>query len=652
MSVVLPLLVYGLMGVALILVPYASIRAPAGNRAEAGPIHEKRAMYLLAAFAIGLTALRGVVPAAGVLLVTIASWGRGPRAMVGSAAAALIVSALAWWLLTISVEPLQRWLTAGVCLTMALMARNCSFETLLPAGPTKARGRELLIPLGLFVLALCAALLTGSLNESGSAYLAWHHWGAYISPVISLISGAVPYRDFPVQYGMGPTLLLTAACQGNYWSALFWAAAVANASLLAAFGWIAVVLTRNMGAFTRALALAGLVAATLMWTGYPISWLNPVATPSVGGLRFLPLALIAAAVATFEDGEQTGYKVPLAAMAAGHALWLVSLAWSPETGFFATSVWWPWLAIRRADQQSEQSGKWRTLVVYGVLAVLAYLASHAALALLFRAAFGYWVSPAEFLYYQLNPPGRLPIDGLGSIWFAVTVFVFACLGIARSTDRSRRRTLYALALSGWAAFSYFISRSHDNNIINLLAWFLLTMLAAQRALPSDLSAGFLRGTLAGIIGLVASFHFPAWSVHPDTTQIAGLQIGPTAVIDRFKADPNDPHLVIPRDAATLYSNLRREGARGIVLLDWERIMLDPLPAEQWTLINNGANFQPLPQSEISRFAARGAAMYKRGGWLIIGNDYVPRWLPAISRAYVVTKRRSLGGYTAYLMMPR
>jgi len=152
--------------------------------------------------------------------------------------------------------------------------------------------------------------------------------------------------------------------------------------------------------------------------------------------------------------------------------------------------------------------------------------------------------------------------------------------------------------------------------------------------------------------LVASFNFPAWSVRPGAAQIAGLQLGSSSIIERFEAAPSDVDPIIPPEAAALYNNLRREGARGIVLLNWQRIMLDQLPTEQWTVINNGANYQPLPPQEIGRFAIRGAAINRRGGWLIIANDYVPRWLGPFSKAYVVTESRTLGDYTAFHMLPR
>ena len=41
----------------------------------------------------------------------------------------------------------------------------------------------------------------------------WHHWGAYIAPAESIISGARLFYDVPAQYGLGPTLILVLGCK-------------------------------------------------------------------------------------------------------------------------------------------------------------------------------------------------------------------------------------------------------------------------------------------------------------------------------------------------------------------------------------------------------------------------------------------------------
>ena len=640
----LPLLVYGLLVAAVVLLPYLAPAMAAGKAADDRPL-----LILLAGGAALLTLLRGILPAEGAVLLVLASLGHGPRALLGSAAAALLLAATTWWLLWVDIAPVQHWLTGGACLIMALLARHCRFE---PAArrPVRAWPGEAATVAALLAIGLGAGLLTGATNSPDSARMAWHHWGAYLSPVHALLAGGVPFRDFPVQYGMGPTLLLAAACRGDCWTGIYWVTLVANALHLATFGWMALLLTRAMDRASRALAIAALAVAMLVWTGYPPDWGSAVMTPSVGGLRFLPLALIAALVLGIE--ARADGRLPRSRALAGHALWLLGLAWSPETGFFATLVWWPWLALRRADGLAARIGKWRALAGGGLLAGLAVIAGYGALALLFRARFGDWAAPGDFLLYMRYPPGRLPVMALGALWFALAVLVLAGFALARSAAPAQRRALYAVMLAALAAFSYFLSRSHDNNVLNLLPWLILTLLAAQQALPVPVAAGFLRAALAGIVALTASINFHPWTLREGAASLAGLQIGPAPLTARFAPMPGDPGLLVHPDAAALYGALRREGAAGVLLFDQQMVMLAADPARAWSVVNNPANFVPLPDQEIRRYVRAGARLHARGGWLIAANAEAPRWLARFAEAYAVRESRAHGRYTAYRMVPR
>ena len=116
---------------------------------------------------------------------------------------------------------------------MALLARHCHFEKTAQTSPQPGPVGAVVTLCGLFALGMGAALFSGALNPVGSAIYAWHHRGAYLSPVYALIGGGTPFRDFPVQYGMGPTLLLAAFCKGSCWSEIYWVTATFNALYLA-----------------------------------------------------------------------------------------------------------------------------------------------------------------------------------------------------------------------------------------------------------------------------------------------------------------------------------------------------------------------------------------------------------------------------------
>ncbi len=645
----LPMLVYTLVLAAILLLPFVVRR-----KAQLAPEGDGWLTVVLAGGAVLLTGVRGGLLVDGAALLILASLGYGLRALAGTLAAALLLAASTWWLVRIDIPSSQLILAALACLTMAILARQCRFMPLGHAPSSSISGSERAAVAALLVLGLAAGLMTGALNVPVSAKAAWHHWGAYLSPVHPLLAGGVPFRDFPVQYGMGPTLLLASACGSDCWSGLYAVTVVANALYLATLGWIALLLMRGMDKASRLLALAALLCAVFVWTGYPLDWAHPVMTPSVGGLRFLPLAALVALIVTAESlaAAELPPSLPRPAVWAGHGLWLLGLAWSPETAFFTTLVWWPWLALRRADGETSQAAKAKALLRGGATGLVAVIAGYAVLALVFRLVFGSGIALGDFLLYLRFPPGPVPITPFGAIWLVAAVLLLAGVALMRSDKPVARRSLYACLLAALAAFSYFLSRSHDNNVLNLLPFLILVMLAAQAAWPTALGSGFMRAGLAGIIALTTAIHYPAWPVAKSATRIAGVQIGPSALIRHFAPEPQDPAPILPADAAALYSALARESGEAVLLFDDTKIMPSADPAKAWTGVNNLANCLPLPREVIRHYVRQGAKVFRRPGWLIVANGDAPFALDLFDAAYDVAASRAGGTYTAYRLVPR
>ena len=156
-------------------------------------------------------------------------------------------------------------------------------------------------------------------------------------------------------------------------------------------------------------------------------------TPSVDGMRFLPLAFLILAILW---GEAAGR--PIGAL--GYAVWLFSLAWSPEAGVYATIVWFPYLGLRAAQARGVStfgSVTWAALRG-GAVAGAALAAGIAILSLVFRAGFGDWPSASGFLTYILNPPGILPPNPLGPIWLIASALVIGAVALTRAEARELR----------------------------------------------------------------------------------------------------------------------------------------------------------------------------------------------------------------------
>ncbi|MBR0644713.1 hypothetical protein [Plastoroseomonas hellenica] len=508
----------------------------------------------------------------------------------------------------------------------------------------------------LAMLALASALLmlaTAPFSVPLAFRTLWHHWGAYIAPAEALLAGGVPFRDFPVQYGIGPTLVIAALCRTDCWPGTYWAVVVANLLYLLALGGCVLLLTRQSPRGVAALALLALAASVLFWTGYPPDFMGALAVPSVAGLRFLPLALLLLQILRSEDaGRPSGLT--------GHALWLFSLAWSPEAGFFALLVWWPYLALRRAQASA---GSWSVMLVLldGALrAVLALCLAGATLALLFRLVFGDWPSMFGFLAYVRNPPGNLPPNLQGPLWLMLAAVAAGLVAMSRSDPR-RSRMAFVCTTALVAVSAYYLGRSHDNNILNLFPFLVVALVAPASSGMPDALLGFSRTVMAGLVAWIATFGIGGWRQAWQTGH--GMDIGPLhllyqmrlvdaeaqALIDTWTAMLPDRSAPTADAAAALRS---LPGTTAPVLVSAPMLLPRTTAGRAWTGVNNLANYGLLPAPVIEHFVRRGAETYRLPGWLVVDQLQAGPWLNYFRTAYDVAEERAFGGYIAYRLLPR
>lgn len=579
-----------------------------------------------------------------VLVLPLLVLGLGPA--LGGLAALPLLAGMVWWAPALELSP------GRAALFVALGGLAAWLPRLLPQGAGLKRGW---IFLGLSLLGLAAVAFTGVFTTPNAFWALWHHWGAFTAPSEAMLAGAIPFRDFPVQYGMGPTLLVALLGRDDPWLGIYLAAGLTHLLYLLAMGGCVLALLRDAPQGRVLLALAAMAAAILLWTGYPPDYLGPLATPSVGGMRFLPLALLLLAILRHEAaGTAPGWT--------GHALWFLALAWSPEAGFHTTLVWWPYLALRQAGQAE---GRWQVLraLLWGAMrGVLALALALAALALLFRLGFGDWPSLFGFLTYVRSPPGILQPNLLGPVWLLLAAILMGLVGMAAGDARARRMgfvTLAALVGVG----SYYLGRSHDNNLLNLLPFLVLALVPLLRAEAPSLPGGFSRVVMAGLVAWSASFGLDAWRSAWQRGDAARL--GPADLLEQMRlATPASQArmdaAMVPlgltlapfADAGAALEWLRGIEAGPPVLVNVALLSVRDMPGPAWTGMSNIATYGLLPPATIEHFIARGAAVFGQPGWIVIDRARPEAWLDRFRTAYDVAEERSFGGYTAYRLVPR
>jgi hypothetical protein len=221
---------------------------------------------------------------------------------------------------------------------------------------------------------------------------------------------------------------------------------------------------------------------------------------------------------------------------------------------------------------------------------------------------------------------------------------------------SEARSLYVCLLGLLAAGSYYLSRSHDNNILNLFPLLILVLLAMLSGIEAtgrergDFERGLVQTVLAAMIAFVATFNFGPW--RDGVAQHGLVELGPGRLIGRFTPTHHDVPSVLTPDAVTALEYLRGRRAGTIVLLNESAIMLWSPPGKQWTGVNNVANFEVLPDTMIERYIRRGAIAYHRPGWILVDDAKYGHWVDMFKTAYDVREQESLGSYSAYYLVPR
>ena len=227
------LIVYAILLGGVLLTPYASLCV--GPERFSGRV----LCALLLGGALVLTVARQDVPWLGAFLL-LPFAGLGLAALLGGVTAALLFATVIWWWSTFQLGTVPAILFATLALAAGSLPRWKRLSTISDREPC------LLAPvLVCLLLGLVAGLITVPFESHDPLYTAWHHWSALLAPVEAWRGGGVPYRDFPIQYGLGPTTLLLTTCGSDCWRGLFYTAVVANALYFATLAGSAIILTER-----------------------------------------------------------------------------------------------------------------------------------------------------------------------------------------------------------------------------------------------------------------------------------------------------------------------------------------------------------------------------------------------------------------------
>lgn len=599
-----------------------------------------------------------------VLIAFIAAFHQGriiPVYALAVLAGLMIAATLPWWRRDPGQAMDLSWIELfafTVITTVTLRVLKVDDGSLKPS--LRSRG-SLAALVGAFVLA--AAILcftTGIFHNTRVLITTWYHWGAYIQSSELLLAGARLFRDFPAGYGFGPTVLVSSLCGNNCWDAMYYL--VGFFTLLFALLIAAIALDNNKQDLPqRGLILLLCLVSCFFWTGLPPTLSSSLPTPSVSGFRFLPVLALVAMLLWFERRDNSRHYPAIW----GHLAWAATALWSIESAFYATFVWWPYylfLCCAKAD-----GGRARTLCLLRALGVL--LGVLIALVLCFLA--GYWLVyqtiPSTYGYfaYALDPSGQLPVEGKGAVWYFI---VAMALGIAanwltfrQSGNSAAFRRGFLLLLLAYGTFSYYLGRSDDNKILNLLPFQLLVLLNVRASPIPQVWRGIAVALLACMLGWVSMLGWDfVWRNTVETGRV--LEFNPVGfrqalsyenpdTQERLLSEPAD--LGNPRDAARAISYIRQEYGEPVTVINVGGFITSTDIHSVWSAIHGLSNYVSFPATRRREFLLATASTLKRNGWLIIHKGF-PSYMILLAdydSVYTRTQELNFGSYYAIRYTP-
>jgi hypothetical protein len=503
---------------------------------------------------------------------------KSPELLAAAAAVTSLSLSLAWWL---AYEPNPHILVRLVAFALVVAGLQATFAYREEALSGSVTGFLTLL------FAVVGALLLVNLaayQTDGALYTFVHHQGAFIGPALHIRAGLVPFYDVPLQYGLGPALAAAGACElGGCWSGMQFLTVAANLTMGLLLLRMALSTSTVRGArWTIAVTFVMLTAA-FFWPGVPSLGNLPSATPSTGGMRYLPVVVVAFLLF---------FERPRAAAAA----LVPAVLWSPEGACMSIAVF--------GICETARLG-WRRAIPR-TIAITA--GAYVAMAVAHRLIFGVWIQADVMAEYILHVPGSLPIDWTSDFLFLVAACGLAAWNVGRPhTDTTSFQRDLAAASLLFGAASYFFGRSHPNNVCNLMPFVALVILRTLDGPSPSAFPALNRLATLGLSTTVAAGALSMWQFVPFRD---GFRINPNALLAAGAVE--DPAIPAIRKRIVNPEHL------GIADLGWTANR-NPAETIVWTAMDPLCLWDSLPSARRQLYIRRSAARLRRPGWVIIGD---------------------------------
>ena len=502
-----------------------------------------------------------------------------------------------------------------------------------------------------FIIASAYCINTAGIAGTSSS---WHNWSAYVGPAQLFLTKAVPLFDFPMQYGFGPTYIISSMCSVGCWTGFWVFTVITTIVAISLSGLICLILLEGKKLQIKIIALLGLLSTFLFWTSYPAIIFPITLTPSVVGPRFMPGVIILFAVVLWV--AKCRFSKTGAAFI--HALWLATFLWSPEAFIHATMLWIPIFIMHRSTEKSR--GREFVTKSFQLFSLLVLFFS--VIFLVWWVLFGVIFDFETYFLYILYPPGSMPINPTGAVWYLISVLF---IGVACLADLSHIKSKFFLMASilffMMATSTYFLGRSHENNILNILPYVYLTLVSIISFTSNLAITQYAYVNLLAVIAFIPTLGNNGFAKADMTSYLSNYTFNPMLLRGDFKRCSGSGSLqsfsVHGKDyvdaSIHIIKNVKNTSLDPIQFYDRIQV-LDGCELDPWVVFHAPLNWEYVPLKHRSLYAQRYMHRVRKAGWFIFDEslDNAKNFLNIIDTVYIRAEVIRFKQFVAIRFIPR
>ena len=301
-----------------------------------------------------------------------------------------------------------------------------------------------------------------------------HHWGCYTGTAELIRQGGYLLWSVPSQYGFLSILSIAFFPLESCWEA-FWTIQLiflVSSSMMVFY----VLYSFSKTKLNYILSLITTLCAVFLFPGWVPDLLGVNYFPSVGPFRFFWLYSIIFFIVI--QWQRKFIKNQKYENYFGSFIWIIGCLWSFESAYYVSFVWFFYLFFNSLvyAEGKGQKGIIKTLCQNFIIPALFFLTSASMICCF------YWIIMSElpdiYSYVEHALSFKSGFGGLSmslrggfGLLLLILVFIIADIVYIYRTPGCNKKVipfLAALYAGLWAFISYFVGRSHENNISNLI----------------------------------------------------------------------------------------------------------------------------------------------------------------------------------------